>query len=577
MKLFGRKLGINTSNAEDRFEEANKRNTKAQRLSQFASSHLESHSVPSDVHKIPKAVHAAVSPLTRTLLELQSNKYFEWYSGNASLPSENAVLTATLEANGVPVEYHLNKITLFGTSLCLSTESETLAKINLVNAGDEITTAVEENQLMIRECRLKITSNSDATVLKKLCSLCQLAVFEYYSILQSITGILIGKMGLYMSDIHVVMKGSFNFKDWCYIKLPDLGWTRVWCYIDSVSYKKTKRAIPIDSQKGNTNTHRRSVSTISNGSSFISTGSSESDDPPARPGKGKFYCRFYRDSSMKELVCYISDLDFISNIFFMSDNDFLVDSSNKSIVNSLKTIKIIGNVNVVESNFLNENSTDDFNSQNDESVFGSKASLSGSSKMELIKDAGTGVHTIKKDDSHLSLNKEVQTPTSRRTFSANSFNLRSPSSLMSSSTVRSPSSRKSSVSISVKSKKKQLKLPTAIKYDGLMIRPCEHAGMSILPTLIKFIIPIMDVCKIYGRPQHFIADKNDHDSILFGLPQYPNIHYFTAQEIDSMLREPQRIMMPRLHDTPKQNLGYTTNLMTQFHGHLIDLVTTNKV
>ena len=55
--------------------------------------------------------------------------------------------------------------------------------------------------------------------------------------------------------------------------------------------------------------------------------------------------------------------------------------------------------------------------------------------------------------------------------------------------------------------------------------------------MIKFIVPMMDITRKYGRPKQFNASINQSNSLMFGLPKLPNTNYLKQSEIDQLITE----------------------------------------
>lgn len=85
-----------------------------------------------------------------------------------------------------------------------------------------------------------------------------------------------------------------------------------------------------------------------------------------------------------------------------------------------------------------------------------------------------------------------------------------------------------------------IKLDGAIQFDqkesskscSIFLMPEQHTSVPGYDTLIRFLIPLMDSFNLYGRPTRLNADKTDIDSLLFGLPVLPKVHYL---EVDDLL------------------------------------------
>ncbi|AMD22161.1 HGL179Cp [Eremothecium sinecaudum] len=69
------------------------------------------------------------------------------------------------------------------------------------------------------------------------------------------------------------------------------------------------------------------------------------------------------------------------------------------------------------------------------------------------------------------------------------------------------------------------------KVHGLLIRPLPHKGIHHLESLVRFILPIMDCLRLYGRPEGFLLDHKHQDSLLFGLPKLPITDYLAQEEL----------------------------------------------
>ncbi|CCF60124.1 hypothetical protein KAFR_0J00560 [Kazachstania africana CBS 2517] len=99
----------------------------------------------------------------------------------------------------------------------------------------------------------------------------------------------------------------------------------------------------------------------------------------------------------------------------------------------------------------------------------------------------------------------------------------------------SPKRSVSTASIKSSSSSSQNKSSFKVNKKGLLIRPIPHNGISHIETFIRFIIPIFDVTRKYGRPNHFKSSRNDMDSLMFGLPKLPHLDYFQHEDIKTLL------------------------------------------
>ncbi|CAB4252390.1 similar to Saccharomyces cerevisiae YJL016W Putative protein of unknown function [Maudiozyma barnettii] len=96
------------------------------------------------------------------------------------------------------------------------------------------------------------------------------------------------------------------------------------------------------------------------------------------------------------------------------------------------------------------------------------------------------------------------------------------------------------------------------KKNGVLIRPLPHHGLSHFDAMIKFIIPMMDVTRKYGRPTQFVATTNEVDSLMFGLPKLPNTNYFKESELETIINDKQ---MEYLEST--ETLAYSMSWISE--------------
>lgn len=101
---------------------------------------------------------------------------------------------------------------------------------------------------------------------------------------------------------------------------------------------------------------------------------------------------------------------------------------------------------------------------------------------------------------------------------------------------------------------------------GLLIRPLPHRGLSHLDAMIKFIIPMMDVTRKYGRPTQFIATTKNINSLMFGLPKLPNTNYFDETEIQSLINE--KVMD---YSSTNETLAYSMNWISKILNEYIEI------
>lgn len=100
-----------------------------------------------------------------------------------------------------------------------------------------------------------------------------------------------------------------------------------------------------------------------------------------------------------------------------------------------------------------------------------------------------------------------------------------------------------------------------LKHNGIIIRPIAHKGLPHLDSMIKFIIPIFDVTRKYGRPNHFIVSRDDKNSLMFGLPKLPNTNYFEIKDVTQLLCGRDMVQSGNDLDDP---LTYSMSWVTEY-------------
>ena len=88
-------------------------------------------------------------------------------------------------------------------------------------------------------------------------------------------------------------------------------------------------------------------------------------------------------------------------------------------------------------------------------------------------------------------------------------------------------------------KSTMIKLEGSIQFDpkegskncSIFLMPEQHTSVPGYDTLIRFLIPLMDSFHLYGRPKRLNADKLDPNSLLFGLPVLPKVHYLEVKDL----------------------------------------------
>ncbi|CAN6620613.1 CCR4-NOT transcriptional complex subunit Caf120p [Trichomonascus vanleenenianus] len=75
----------------------------------------------------------------------------------------------------------------------------------------------------------------------------------------------------------------------------------------------------------------------------------------------------------------------------------------------------------------------------------------------------------------------------------------------------------------------------AEKDAAVFLMPEPHPGVMGFETLIRFLIPCLDVFNLYGRPKRLNADKSDMRSLLFGMPTLPRLHYLDTSDVEMIV------------------------------------------
>ncbi|CAH2352935.1 CCR4-NOT transcriptional complex subunit Caf120p [[Candida] railenensis] len=88
-----------------------------------------------------------------------------------------------------------------------------------------------------------------------------------------------------------------------------------------------------------------------------------------------------------------------------------------------------------------------------------------------------------------------------------------------------------SPSVTTKVSKKTLE---DFKNTSIFMMPEEHSAVPGFDTLIRFLIPLLDSFGLYGRPTRLKADRIDPDSLLFGLPTLPHVHFLEMADVDPL-------------------------------------------
>ena len=72
---------------------------------------------------------------------------------------------------------------------------------------------------------------------------------------------------------------------------------------------------------------------------------------------------------------------------------------------------------------------------------------------------------------------------------------------------------------------------------SVFLMPEQHSAVPGFDTLIRFLIPLLDSFGLYGRPKRLKANRSDIDSLLFGLPTLPRVHYLELQDVLDLIEK----------------------------------------
>lgn len=217
----------------------------------------------------------------------------------------------------------LQGLSLIGTTLVVKGQDFENFRANIVEDSETVRQSGVEasgQTLIINSGQLILTCNNPSSLMN-LEKLCLLSIFEYSSVFKAMTGTVISGLGIRLSDMHVILSSSFNYKDWCEVYIKDEGWVKLWCHIDKVG--------------------RRS--------------GGENRD-------GRYQIKFYRDkksTSTKNLVCFIPDCEDVQDIFFYKDCKSNTREISQlgldDLVDQLNMIRVVGNVLYPQDGFSQRN------------------------------------------------------------------------------------------------------------------------------------------------------------------------------------------------------------------------------
>lgn len=87
--------------------------------------------------------------------------------------------------------------------------------------------------------------------------------------------------------------------------------------------------------------------------------------------------------------------------------------------------------------------------------------------------------------------------------------------------------------------KKGSKTETTSKRGDIFIMPEKHNGVPGYDTIIRFLVPMLNSFHLYGRPDRLISARDATNSLLFGLPTLPEIHYLQVSDLLFLAERPE--------------------------------------
>lgn len=278
-----------------------------------------------------------------------------------------------------------------------------------------------------------------------------LSKYEYISLNEAFTAVVLSTKAKNLSDIHVLLssKKRFAHHEWCNLRLPQVSnkWLKVLVVVSPGEKKKLGRIEIYNSDK----------------------------------------------LSKKNLLVYITNVVGVFNVF----------PEHASMIDLNAIMKINGDIYI--------NRAHEHLFTNKEDGFVRTASAPSLSSMPRSPSFFEGAPHL--DPSDIKKNR-VRSSSTSRTNSGSSISV--------------------GLDISVSQfVKKNAKLFAQTNFLYLM--PISHPGVPAVETMIRNFIHIIDIFKLYGRPEHFVSDKTDQRSMLFGLPSLPHYQYLSIKESTALI------------------------------------------
>lgn len=344
----------------------------------------------------------------------------------------------------------------------------------------------------------------------KWISAIMLSKFEYTKLNEAFTAVLLSSKGSKLLDIHVLLthKKRFVEYEWCNIRLPEIStkWIKVYMVI-----------LPSDKH---------------------------------HLGRIEIY-PLDKKMQKKHLIAYISDLTSLFNVY--------PEQSNMIDFNSIMSASGLIHVNKQYEYLFPYNNHEDKHLSPRKLIAKNHASISrsGSNKSLASLTDNNNANNLQ-IPSTPKLNGDSRSR-SDSLNSTNSFFANSPSNATPLTRDRSTSN----ASNSDKTKRLKSKGKSNTEFDlnrtnssffkkhaedfaltnTMYIMPIPHPGVNAVETMVRNFIPIIDSFKLYGRPRHLASEKNNPDSMLFGLPSLPHYQYLSTRDAQDAFAEYFRLNM----------------------------------
>lgn len=344
----------------------------------------------------------------------------------------------------------------------------------------------------------------------KWISAIMLSKFEYTKLNEAFTAVLLSSKGSKLLDIHVLLthKKRFVEYEWCNIRLPEIStkWIKVYMVI-----------LPSDKH---------------------------------HLGRIEIY-PLDKKMQKKHLIAYISDLTSLFNVYPEQSNmiDFNSIMSASGLIHVNKQYEYLFPYNNHEDKHLSPRK---LIAKNHASISrsGSNKSLASltdnnnannlqiPSTPKLNGDSRSRSDSLNSTNSFFANSPSNATPLTRDRSTSNASN--------SDKTKRFKSKGKSNTEFDLNRTNSSFFKKHAEDFaltNTMYIMPIPHPGVNAVETMVRNFIPIIDSFKLYGRPRHLASEKNNPDSMLFGLPSLPHYQYLSTRDAQDAFAEYFRLNM----------------------------------